>query len=262
MAHFRLWKKVHGYVPFFSSYSREWKISPKSEVSKRVGRLRGLARGNPSHARYSGLFSAPFFLCPLRRRGTHFCRTFLALFGGLFVANPPLFETSDKVFQTEVFSWTSVCAGCPCQDAIFSRIWRARPKFLAGCPQGYPAQNFLFGLLFRSWYRGPNPEKFKVTQKWPQKELFDPKQSLGGLFSGQKVTFGVTFESLGGGPPTGTFESLLSHFEFFGLWGPVAGCHNHKPWLHILFVRKIKLWLKLCVKLRVQNCEKVPVKNF
>ena len=33
-------------------------------------------------------FSVPFFLCPLRRRGTHFWRTFWALFGGLFVANP------------------------------------------------------------------------------------------------------------------------------------------------------------------------------
>ena len=53
-----------------------------------VGGQRGLARGNPSCARDSGLFSAPFFLCPLRRRGTRFWRTFLALFGGLLVANP------------------------------------------------------------------------------------------------------------------------------------------------------------------------------
>ena len=43
-----------------------------------------------------------------------------------------------------------VCAGCPCQNAYFSKIWRAWPKFSAGCPQGYPPQNFLFGLIFRS----------------------------------------------------------------------------------------------------------------
>ena len=52
---------------------------------------RGLARGHPSKARDSGLFSAPFFLCPLKRTGTHFWKTFWAPFGGLFVANtlPP-----------------------------------------------------------------------------------------------------------------------------------------------------------------------------
>ena len=55
---------------------------------KGVGEQRGLARGNPSKARDSGLFSVPFFLYPLRRMGTHLWRTFWALFGGLFVANP------------------------------------------------------------------------------------------------------------------------------------------------------------------------------
>ena len=55
---------------------------------KGVGRQRGLARGNPSYTRDSGLFSVPFFLCPLTRRGTNFWRTFWALLGGLFVANP------------------------------------------------------------------------------------------------------------------------------------------------------------------------------
>ena len=55
---------------------------------KGVGGQRGLARRNPSKARDLGLFSVPFFLCPLRRMGTHFWRPFWALFGGLFVANP------------------------------------------------------------------------------------------------------------------------------------------------------------------------------
>ena len=49
-----------------------------------------------------------------------------------------------------------VQAGCPSQNAWFSSIWRAWPKFLAGCPQGYPAKNFLFGLNFRSWLVVPN----------------------------------------------------------------------------------------------------------
>ena len=66
---------------------------------KGVGRQRGLARGNPSCARNSGVFSVPFFLCPLRRRGTHFWRTFWVFFWGFVRRQPPpaklLFETSD-----------------------------------------------------------------------------------------------------------------------------------------------------------------------
>ena len=41
--------------------------------------------------------------------------------------------------------------GLSVQHACFSRIWRVWPKCLAGCPQGYPAKNLLFGLNFRSW---------------------------------------------------------------------------------------------------------------
>ena len=55
---------------------------------KGVGGQRGLARRNTSKTRDLGNFSVPFFLCPLRRMGTHFWRVFWALFGGLFVANP------------------------------------------------------------------------------------------------------------------------------------------------------------------------------
>ena len=47
-----------------------------------------MGRRNTSKTRDSGLCSVPFFLCPLRRMGTHFWRVFWALFGGLFVANP------------------------------------------------------------------------------------------------------------------------------------------------------------------------------
>ena len=50
-----------------------------------------------------------------------------------------------------------VRAGCPFQNARFSRICRAWPKFLAGRPQGYPAKNFLFGLNFRSCATKLNP---------------------------------------------------------------------------------------------------------
>ena len=48
--------------------------------------------------------------------------------------------------------FVDVRAACPCQNAcFFSRTWRAWPKFLAGCPQGRPAENFLFGLIFCFW---------------------------------------------------------------------------------------------------------------
>ena len=65
--------------------------TPESKIQKfrkGVGGQKGLARRNPSYARDWGLFSAPFFLSPLRRRGTHFWRTFWVCFGGLLVANP------------------------------------------------------------------------------------------------------------------------------------------------------------------------------
>ena len=55
---------------------------------KGVGGQRGLARGNPSKAGDSGLFSVPFFLCPLRRRDT-FLKNCLALFGGFVCRQPP-----------------------------------------------------------------------------------------------------------------------------------------------------------------------------
>ena len=57
----------------------------------------------------------------------------------------PARSFSDRSF------FMDVRAGCPFQNACFSSIWRAWPKFLAGCPQRYPAKNFLFGLNFRSW---------------------------------------------------------------------------------------------------------------
>ena len=50
------------------------------------------------------------------------------------------------MFQTEVF--TSARHVRVNMLVIFSRIWRASPKFLAGCPQESPAKNFLFGLTF------------------------------------------------------------------------------------------------------------------
>ena len=61
--------------------SKEFEVSnveiyQHQKFRKGVGGQRGLAR------------RVPFFLCPLRRMVTHFWRTFWALFGGLFVANP------------------------------------------------------------------------------------------------------------------------------------------------------------------------------
>ena len=70
---------------------------------KGVGGQRGLARTNLAYTRDWGLFSAPFFLSPLRRRGTHFWRAFLGSFLGSFwgfvlsqtPSRQPLFETSE-----------------------------------------------------------------------------------------------------------------------------------------------------------------------
>ena len=50
-------------------------------------------------------------------------------------------EKSAQSFSDRSF-FVDVRAACPCQIACFSRIWRAWPKFLAGCPQGRPAENF------------------------------------------------------------------------------------------------------------------------
>ena len=61
-------------------------------------------------------------------------------------------------------------------------------------------------------FRGTPP---KVAQKWPQKWLFDPKRDSKVTFSGQKVTFGVTFELFWGSPPKVTFQSLLGYSDFF-----------------------------------------------
>ena len=67
----------HGSKTFVCQQELEPLDSPLNQrFRKGVGGQRGLARGNPSCARDSGLFSVLFFLCPLRRRGTHFWRTF------------------------------------------------------------------------------------------------------------------------------------------------------------------------------------------
>ena len=50
-------------------------------------------------------------------------------------------EKSARSFSDRSF-FVDVRAACPCQNACFSRIWRAWPKFSAGCPQGRPAENF------------------------------------------------------------------------------------------------------------------------
>ena len=67
---------------------------------KGVGGQRGLAQGNRSHTINSGIFSAPFFLCPLMSRRTQLWGTFFAVFWALLVtrsptpSRQPLFETS------------------------------------------------------------------------------------------------------------------------------------------------------------------------
>ena len=62
---------------------------PKEKLSRPVVDTKPYKnQKNPSKTRDLGLFSVPFLLCPLRRLGTHFWRTFWVLLGFLFVANP------------------------------------------------------------------------------------------------------------------------------------------------------------------------------
>ena len=87
------------------------KPSKNQKFRKGVGGQRGLARRNPSNPRDLGLFSVPFFLCPLRRTGTHFWRTVGLFFEGLFVANPlppTPFRTSGKIANKQNYEQTGV----------------------------------------------------------------------------------------------------------------------------------------------------------
>ena len=59
-----------------------------SEVSKRGWRTEGVGATKPFKDQRFRPLCCPVFLCPFRRMGTHFWRTFWALFMGLFVANP------------------------------------------------------------------------------------------------------------------------------------------------------------------------------
>ena len=68
---------------------------------KGVGGQSWLARGDPSHARASDLFSVPFSYATLMRRGKHnFGVQFLPYLGPCKLPTPsrqPLFETSDRI---------------------------------------------------------------------------------------------------------------------------------------------------------------------
>ena len=106
----KFWEsRISGLGVFFGYFSWKFRVRPSSGLCGRlgrshvnlfvwrifgmqmsqkfregVGRQRGLARGNPSYAT-----SSPCVLCPLRRRGTHFWRTFWALFGFVCRQPPP-----------------------------------------------------------------------------------------------------------------------------------------------------------------------------
>ena len=55
---------------------------------KGVGGQRGLARGDPSYARDSDLFSVPFFLCHPQEKGKEFWGSIFAVLWVLLVTNP------------------------------------------------------------------------------------------------------------------------------------------------------------------------------
>ena len=99
---------------------------------KGVGGQRGLARRNPSKTRDLGLFSVPFFLCALRRMGTHFWRTFWALFGGLFVANPP----PANPFSKPLTLWSS-SRGAPFFFLGYPRMTHQMPLLHSGTQRNH-----------------------------------------------------------------------------------------------------------------------------
>ena len=66
-------------------------------------------------------------------------------------------KNSPKFFRPKSSRPKSACDGCAKMLVFFSRTWRAWPKFLLGCPQAYPAQNFIFGLSLRSWQKQTSP---------------------------------------------------------------------------------------------------------
>ena len=93
------------------------RLHPKSKVLKRCSRTEGVG----ARKSFICLFSAPFFLYPLRRRGTHF----LALFWGLCRKPPPLFWTlfpmpplgeGGIAFLEEFFFWGGGGALCVEED--------------------------------------------------------------------------------------------------------------------------------------------------
>ena len=65
-----------------------------------------------------------------------------------------------------------------------------------------PRKNQSSSKVTKKWLSGNFP---KVAQKWPRKWLVDPKRDSKVTFSGQQVTFGVTFELLWGSSPKVTF---------------------------------------------------------
>ena len=93
---------------------------------KGVGGQRGLAQRNPSKARDLGLFSVPFFLCPLRRMVTHFWRTFWALFGGF--QTPPANPFSKPLTIAQYFFEIVSQRGMSHPFALFS--WGIAPVSL------------------------------------------------------------------------------------------------------------------------------------
>ena len=105
-------------------------------------------------------------LCLYRRR----CRLCLCLCLCVYLCLYPVlvFVLLLLLLQNQVLSWVSSPAtGNECQPEllslrsaqdvrstmlVFARIWSMAEVICLGCLQGYPAQNFLFGLIFCSWF--------------------------------------------------------------------------------------------------------------
>ena len=68
-----------------------------------------------------------------------------------------------------------------------------------------------------------------LARKWLESDSKVTQMTLKWLKNDSSSHFWVTFESLSGQAQKVTLESLLSHFNCFGVWGSLAGNADHNP---------------------------------
>ena len=123
---------------------------------KGVGGQRGLAPRNPSYVRDWGHFAAPVFLCPLRRRGIYFWRTFWPPLGDLFCPSAcyrarnlkSVLDAGSKGLP-RVFCTTKTlfCTGATLLCTSARGLWRPWPKRPFAPSPNHFGQSWVLGPL-------------------------------------------------------------------------------------------------------------------